>query len=282
MEEKKVINERSAKHARNMKLKTLNEVAKSICKIKKKDIKSTGFFLKFEYNEKILYYLVTAWHNIKKAFLEQFIEIISENGIKKEIKLNEHERQILFLSEYDITAVEIIDKDNLKDKVKFLNYDLNCKKENYNCYLYADSFTMQHPNGNELECSSGKIVEVESPRDFAFQHTLDTNKGSSGSPILLFEKLNEEPKVIGVHTSAVCENKNNVGSFIDVLINKLKDINQNKRKKKNLKDIKDIKSIKDTNIFVNGSEQVLNSLGEDKNLTLIVSGTITIGGKRKK
>ena len=210
------------KFAKNMKLKTLNEVAKSICKIKTIRGEGTGFFLKIGKNGKQLYILVTAHHVVPELYIIEKFEIINDNGnIKKIISLNSRERIIEYFPKYDITAVEIIDKDNLKGKVKFLNYDSNCIKEVYKNYLYTDVFTLFHPYGNELECSSGIIIKVEEPLDFEFKHNLDTYQGSSGSPILLFEKLNDEPKVIGVHTSASNSNKNNIGSFIDVLINKL-------------------------------------------------------------
>ena len=38
-------------HAKSMKLKTLNKVAKSLCTIKIDNIKATGFFIKFERDE---------------------------------------------------------------------------------------------------------------------------------------------------------------------------------------------------------------------------------------
>ena len=35
------------------------------------------------------------------------------------------------------------------------------------------------------------------------------------------EKANDEPEVIGIQTSSVCENKNNVGTFINLFKEKL-------------------------------------------------------------
>ena len=53
----------SKKHANNMKLKTLNEVAKSLCKININNEYGTGFFLLINASkEEKLYMLVTAFH----------------------------------------------------------------------------------------------------------------------------------------------------------------------------------------------------------------------------
>ena len=59
-------------------------------------------------------------------------------------------------------------------------------------------------------------------KDRSFQHTLDTEQGSSGSPILLIDNEIDNPKVMGVHTSAVTTSINNNGIFINVLTRALK------------------------------------------------------------
>ena len=212
-------------HAKSVKLKTLNEIAKSLCQIKLKSSRGTGFFIKINAN-KTLYMLVSANHVTRHGLVREKkdIEIITDVGnIKQKIKLDNKERKIVLLQEkgYDISAVEIIDNDNLKDKVKFLDYDVNCNIKNYYKYLNADAFILHHPNGVEdLEFSSGKIVVIKGEKH-SFQHTLDTETGSSGSPILLIENENANPKVLAVQTSAETTNKNNNGVFIDVLIKEL-------------------------------------------------------------
>ena len=213
-------------HAKGVKLKILNEVAKSLCQIKLNKSKGTGFFHKINTN-KPLYMLVTAHHVVSYRLAREKKDIIiipdAENlkeKINQKIKLDANKRKMIFLQEkaYDLSAIEIIDKDNLIDKVKFLDYDLNCKKENYPKYLNADAFILHHPNGVEdLKFSSGKIVVINDS-ERSFQHTLDTEKGSSGSPILLIDSENDNPKVIAEHTSAETTNRNNNGIFIDVLI----------------------------------------------------------------
>lgn len=217
------IYEQSTGHSKSMKLDILNEIAKSICKINISQSQSTGFFIKFQKDQKTIYALVTAYHSLPIELYKKNteIEIIPNIGnIKQIIKLDVR-RRIFFLQDEDITTIEIYKEDNLIDNVKFLNYDKKCQIQNYDNYLDIDTFILHHPKGEDLECNSGKIIQVKSPKEFEFQHTLDTDEGSSGSPILLFDKDNEEPKVIGVHTSFINGNKNNIGTFINVLSKKV-------------------------------------------------------------
>lgn len=213
------IYEKNTGHAKSMKLKTLIEISKSICKIQKKDSYGTGFFMSFNLDEDKLF-LITAYHVIPYPMIQskKTIEIICDaENIKKEIILDDKQRTYYCYPEKDISIIEIIEQDYLEDKVKALEFDLNCKNNTYGDYINKDIFIMHHPKGEDLECNSGKIVMVKEPNIYEFQHTLDTEEGSSGSPILLFEKQNEKPKVIGIHTSACIGNKNNIGVFINSL-----------------------------------------------------------------
>ena len=47
-----------------------------------------------------------------------------------------------------------------------------------------------------------------------FKHNCDTNKGSSGSPIILTSNLN----VIGIHTGGIVEEEMNLGTFIGAVM----------------------------------------------------------------
>ena len=181
------------------------------------------------------------------------------------------QRKYFYSSKKDITIIEIIVQDNLIDKVKSLEFDINCKLSTYGDYLNKDIFIMHHPKGEDLECNSGRIVMIKEPNIYEFQHTLDTMEGSSGSPILLFEKQNEKPKVIGIHTSTCIGNKNNIGVFIDTLNNIL----ETKREKEYI-EILNIPS----NTIVEIPENIdlhINALYIDKDATLVVNGGLKIG-----
>ena len=217
-------------HAKSMKIKTLNRIAKSICKILKigTNSKGTGFFIIIDYEDTYSKFLVTAHHLLSKDIVDakKSIEVILENpNIKQIIKLNEISRKIICLQEQDITAIEINEKDLIDKYVEYLHYDMTYILNGYGFYLNKDVFILHHSNGEEIECSSGLIVKIKDPKIFEFQHTLDTDKGASGSPILLFEDSNNEAKVMGIHTSGNIYNKNNIGTFIGELVKKINIIN---------------------------------------------------------
>lgn len=218
------IYEQNTGHAKSIKLKTLNEIAESICKVKVSNQYCSGFYLKIQNDQKILYMIMTSYQIIplKLDKMNNEIEIIHKNeNLNRKIVLNNNERKIVCLEDKDVTAIEILEKDNLINNVKFLNYDLNCKFNVYVNYLDIDTFIIHYPKEKYIECNSGKITLVKSPKEFQFHHTLVTDEGSSGSPILLFEKPNEIPKVVGVNTSLIFGKKFNIGTFIDVLIDSI-------------------------------------------------------------
>ena len=249
----------SKKHAKSMKLNILNEVSKSLCKIYIEIINSrgTGFFLLINVSkEEKLYMLVTVFHVIKTIKNKNDIKIIIDNGNKEfNINMKRHKGIIVYDDEKDIIGIEIKEEDNIKNNVKFLNYeflnyDINCKEnqenqENqYKNYLGKDVFILHHPLFRDLECNSGKILTfTEDVQYYEFHHNLDTDEGSSGAPILLFENNNEGPKVIGVHKcfpTGQIEYKSNIGNFIGILIetviNELKKKNNNNNNHKPWKD----------------------------------------------
>ena len=224
------INHLATGHAKSMKIKTLNKIAKSICQILKigTNSKGTGFFIVINYENTHSKFLVTAYHLLPKDIVnaKKSIEVILENAnIKQIIKLNEISRKIICLKEQDITAIEINEKDLIDKYVEYLHYDITYILNGYGNYLNKDVFILHHSNGEELECSSGLIVKIKDPKIFEFQHTLDTDKGASGAPILLFEDEINEAKVMGIHTSGNIYNKNNIGTFIGELVKKINIIN---------------------------------------------------------
>ena len=87
-------------------------------------------------------------------------------------------------------------------------------------------YILQFPGPKCLEYASGKIMDKKTlkNRECEFAHTVDTDKGSIGAPIILFEKQ----KVIGVHNGRLIEDNSDykIGAFIgelhEVLVNKIK------------------------------------------------------------
>ena len=255
----------------------LNEIKKSICKIKKDENNvATGFFLRTKYNEKDIYLLVTAHHEIQYTLVENKktkIEIIIDfENIKQEIILDNHERKIICLKEEDITAIEILDKDIIKNKVKFLKYDKKCTKHQIQNYSNIEAFIFHHPNGENLQCNKGKILEVGVPKVYEFRHNIYTQKGSSGSPILYIKKKskkrpNSRLRVIGVHTSCDPQTKTNIGTFIYILTSQIKSGKHNIEYIHKLKIPTNVEALIPT-----GTKMYVKSLNSDINSTLIVNG----------
>ena len=201
------------------------EAMKSICKISyhynNKRIFGTGFFMKYSDSLKLL---ITNYHVIFPELINNNIQIEIWNN--KKIILNLKGRYIKFLEDKkdkrDITAIEIKTTDEIYKDIKFLNYDFNYYINGYNIYNDAFIFSIEHPLGQDASSASGKIINIDK---FEFDHDIDTNYGSSGSPIIL---LNNLIMVIGIHKNTD-SNKVNGGTFIGEIINEInKDLNFNK------------------------------------------------------
>ena len=200
----------------------IKEYCKSLCKIKIGNIVGTGFFMKSfskRFQENKPRFLVTNCHVISddminsKQTLEIYLEHINE---KREIQLDNEKRFIkCFPKPVDITIIEILETDNLKDKVKFLKRE-NFHGKEYESYLSKDIIIFHHPKGEDAVCSKGKIIKID---DYKFYHTAFTNSGSSGSAILLENGY----KIIGIHCGKRIIDNINFGIFIGKLIDEITD-----------------------------------------------------------
>ena len=185
-------------------ISVIRKVEPSICKIIYQEnnnmVKGTGFFMWV--NEKKC--LITNYHVIDKEKNNKTITIEKFNNPKTEIKLND--KYINYFDELDITIIDINDNEDIIKDIDFLFYDLNYNL-GYNQYKNNEVFALEFPKDNP-EFASGKIKEVLD--GFEFEHNIDTEKGSSGSPIIL---LNTS-KVIGIHKQGDTDSHSNYGTFI--------------------------------------------------------------------
>ena len=76
------------------------------------------------------------------------------------------------LQDKDIIEIEILEKDNVINNVKFLNYDIKCKTNEYGNYLGIDIFILHYPKGRDVECNSGRLSYIKTPKEFKFLHIL--------------------------------------------------------------------------------------------------------------
>jgi len=215
------------------------DICKATIKIVLKNNKiGSGFFLKFERNNKDFYCIMTNQHVIESNIVrkKEEIVIIYENEKKNfTIKLDKKERIIECFNDedsvqIDAIIIEIIRKDNIDDSY-FLspNLDYNEKKESF---INKDIQILQYPCGKNLSLAMGKIIEISSENDYIFYHNADTMFGSSGSPIV----LNGENTAIGIHTGGLKDKKENVGYFIGIIIDIMRMYKKNGEGKEYYKD----------------------------------------------
>ena len=194
-----------------------SKVKKCVCKIKQ-EIKiedcltlrtGTGFFCNIP--SKDIKVLVTNNHVLDKEFLnkENKLTIFIEDE-KKELNL-EITRLKITDKEFDFTIIEILEEDNIS---YFLEID---EYINTDDYANEQIFSFQYPGGFKLKYSHGKIIKKSGKY---FIYSLGTDGGSSGSPIILVDRL----KLIGLHKGKYdLEKKNEMGLGIpmNVIINKI-------------------------------------------------------------
>ena len=77
----------------------------------------------------------------------------------------------------------------------------------YDTYKNIDAFTLQYPK-DDIEVASGRVIKIINK--YEFKHSIDTDYGPSGSPIILFNTL----KVIGIHKQGDKNEDINFGTFI--------------------------------------------------------------------
>ena len=210
-EDNEIINYNSLKKIINSKLE------KCICKIKQEInnngknclITGTGFFCNIPLkNIKIF---VTNNHVLNKEFIykeKKLILFVEEE--KKEINLDIN-RYKLTNEELDFTIIEILEEDKINNYLEIDEY--------INSFEYEEEqiFSIQYQKGEELKYSHGKVIEK---LDIYFQYSLGTDKGSSGSPIILLNNL----KLIGLHKGKYKKGEKEIfpiGIPMNIIINKM-------------------------------------------------------------
>ena len=208
-------------------LKDIYEVLRSIVQIKIGNSLGSGFLIKLEKENKPLNCLMSCEHVIDKKSIDSNMEmeILFDNQKEmRKIILNKKER---FIRDYtylglDAVIVEIKQDDYIQTDYFLLpNFDYE-SEENYNKLIDKDIYITQFPQGKTLKYSEEKIKEVN---EFSHEliHLSKTNKGSSGSPIV----LKNTSSVLGIHKGKFKNTEDEkIGYFIGPIIKSLKKNNQ--------------------------------------------------------
>jgi len=253
--------------------KNLFEVCPSVCKIIKtpksslvrkvenETLQGTGFFIKLYIRGQKLLSLLTNEHVIQKEMVDKNENISIFYNLENkyiDINLNKSERFIECYKNFDITIIEIIAKDNIKDKY-FLAPNLETM-EFKNKEIYIPQFP-----GGKLCNSEGIIRDING---FKIIHTAGTDYGSSGSPIF----LKNSKKVIGIHKAGNSCFQENYGTLISYLIQSLSD----KILSSNVTENKVYKLVYSNGEIYIG--QTLNRLRQGKGIHYYKNGKIKIDG----
>ena len=174
----------------------------------------TGFFCFIPFPDKLnlLPVLITNSHVLEKQDIlpGNVIECSLNNGKKYKIFIDQHRKTYINEKPYDITIIEIrINNDGL-NKNLFLEIDDDIFKNNSNeLYKGKSVYLLHYPFGSNIVFSSGVIKGIYE-NNYRIEHLCQSEKGSSGSPILNLFNF----KVLGIHIGAK-EGKNwNLGTFM--------------------------------------------------------------------
>ena len=191
--------------------KIIEQMEKNIFKIKIGKKQATGFFCKIPYNNKIV--LMTNNHVIDENINEINIKIKEE----KESRIINLNNRIKYTNkEYDITIIEMNEKDNINNYLE-LDDNIELNEE----YIDKTIYIIQYPEG-ELSVSYGILNNICIDKKYNFNHKCSTKGGSSGSPILNIKNN----KLIGIHKESN-NKKYNRGLFLNYPIKEYLQMNNN-------------------------------------------------------
>ena len=199
----------------------LEQMKTCVCKIHGREI-GTGFFTKIPYRDELISVLITNNHVLNENDIDKGKNIsITFNNEKecRNIIIDSHRKR--YTNEIlDVTIIEIYEKkDNisnfltLDDKIlSEFNQEKNIDVQFYdNVYQKKSIYLLNYKNGKKIFTSYGLLNNIEGIKNNRINHKCYTDRGSSGSPILLIENH----KVIGVHYG--CSNRSvkiNSGTLI--------------------------------------------------------------------
>jgi len=209
------------------KAQKINEqLEKAVCQIKIKTKIGTGFICKIPFPDELNYLsvLMTNNHIINEKNYKENKEIqisFDDGKINKKI-ITYPERKFYTSKIYDTTIIEIFpNKDDL-------HYFLETSQDDEKLIEDINVYVLHYPKENESKISFGFLKELSKKKynipkinEFDIGYTCKTEKGSSGSPILLLNTL----KIIGIHWGFYPnEKKINLGTFLKYPISKFKEI----------------------------------------------------------
>ena len=161
------------------------------CKIITEEGFGSGFFCKIPFQNSTLKVLFTNHHVLKrKDIIPGKIIRFAINNEMNTIKITNNRKTWSNMT-LDFTCIEIFDEDNIKHfyEIEYKDYDDPNKY-----YNNVDCAVIQFPNAGPIKLKAGHLLKIK--KNIIF-HSVSTDHGSSGSPIIL---LLSKFKVVGIHT----------------------------------------------------------------------------------
>jgi len=185
--------------------KILDQLMSCICKIKIKERFGTGFFCKINFRNEIIKVLMTNYHILNENDMKEnkALNLILNND-KETITIDlKIKREIYFNEDYDITLIELNEKDKIKE---YLELDDNLFQENGDIiYKNKSIYILHYQNGKEAKVSYGLLNNIDKSNII---HNCIIDNSSSGAPILNLKSN----KVIGIHNKGL--NYYNIGTLL--------------------------------------------------------------------
>ena len=228
----------------------LSQLENNVCKILKiNENKGTGFLCKIPYPNqfKLFPCLITNNHALNEKDLEinKTIQISFDDDKIEKFLLIDESRKIFTNEELDVSIIEI--KPELNGINNFLDVDGNIYENNDNLnYKNKSIYILQYPNGQKSSFKVDLIKEIDG-KDI--MHFCSTDKGSSGSPILLMSNF----KVIGIH-KGITKFSYNLGTFIKFVIEEFNKYNKKYNQNINI----DLPRIDQTNNLILHNHEIYN------------------------
>ena len=163
--------------------KIIEQMKSKICKIYLDEGNGTGFFCKIPFpNNKFMPALITNNHLINRNVLDkENVNIYYSTYNKKSSELtyiNLKNRMKYTSEKYDITIIELKENDNIKE---YLEIELNNENMIYN---KKSIYLLHYPGEEDISVLFGIINNIKLDKLYEFIHYCNTERGSSGSPIL--------------------------------------------------------------------------------------------------
>ena len=194
-----------------------SELEKYICKINGiKGIAGTGFFAKLDYNNSIIPVLITNYHVINDKFLSENNTIkIYINNIFHDIHID-NDSKIYSSDEekYDIMIIKLNEENSRYDCLDIDTQNI-MKQDSESSYENEQIYILHYPFKKKGTGCISYGNKFKKRNEYQFEHYCDTDKGSSGGPIL----SSQTHKIIGIHracmksgdkTTVIC----NIGTFL--------------------------------------------------------------------